>query len=128
MPIPGRLFNASMLVAVAMGPGAASAEPTTPGGAISVAQVNQMLDQAPTNGIARQVLTAYLAGVGETVGVMIATGGGATCQQPFSLTAQDVRAALGTAGNGLQAGAVAATPLIVHDMLNRAQCSRRQGD
>lgn len=102
----------------------AYAEPSTKMGAISVAQVTQMLEQAPANQTAQQVLTAYLGGVGEAAGVVI-DAGDAPCQRPLTLTAQDVRRAITTASGGQQANQVAATPLIVRDMLARAGCRRQ---
>ena len=103
--------------------GAASAESSTPTGAISVAQVVQMLDQAPTNRTARQVLTAYLAGVGKAAGVVISAGA-APCQKPLTLSTHDARQALSSVTKS-NAGDVAATPLIVHDLLVRAGCRSR---
>jgi ABC-type amino acid transport substrate-binding protein len=100
----------------------AHAEPSTQGGAISVAQVTHMLDQASGNRTARQVLTAYLAGVGEAVGAVVDLGG-ADCRRPLSLSAQDARRAIAAESAG-KAGTSAATPLIVGDMLARAGCRR----
>lgn len=101
------------------------AEPSTKTGAISVAQVVQMLDQAPSNRMAQQVLTAYLGGVGEAVGVVI-DAGGSLCQRPLALTTPEVRAAIAAAAaTSAQANQIAATPLIVRDMLARAGCHRR---
>ena len=102
----------------------AYAEPSTKTGSISVAQVTQMLNQAPTNRTAQQVLTAYLGGVGEAAGVVINLGG-APCQRPLALTTEDVRRAIAASPAGAQANEVAATPLVVRDMLVRAGCRRR---
>lgn len=101
----------------------AHAEPSTSSGSISVAQVVQMLDQAPANPMAQQVLTAYLGGVGETLGTVIEAEG-TSCRRPFTLTAQDVRSAIAAASGGAKARQVAATPLIVRDMMARAGCHR----
>ncbi len=99
----------------------AAAEPSTRGGAISVAQVTQMLDQAAHNRTAQQVLTAYLGAIGETAGALIGLGDGA-CQRPLSLSAEDARHAIAGASAAGQGTTVAATPLIVRDMLARAGC------
>lgn len=111
--VPATLVLGTIIVAVP-----ASAEPSTQSGAISVAQVNQMLDQASGNRTAQQVLTAYLAGVGEATGAVIDIGG-ASCRRPLSLSAEDARHAIVSAG---RAGRATATPLIVRDMLARAGC------
>lgn len=100
------------------------AEPSTKTGAISVAQVVQMLNQAPSNRTAQQVLIAYLGGVGEAVGVVI-DAGGTSCQRPLALTTQEVRAAIAAATTSAQANQIAVTPLIVRDMLARAGCHRK---
>ncbi|KIU51028.1 hypothetical protein [Bradyrhizobium sp. OHSU_III] len=94
------------------------AQPSTSRGQISVAQVGAMLDQAATNPTARQTLTAYLAGSGETAGWLMDTARGLPpCARRLSLDAQQARDAI--------AGATAetpATPLIIRDMLKRAGC------
>lgn len=115
--IPATLLLGSLVVAAP-----ASAEPSTQAGAISVAQVTQMLDQAAGNRTAQQVLTAYLAGVGEAVGAVVDLGG-AHCRRPLSLSAGDARRAIAAESAG-KAGTSAATPLIVGDMLARAGCRR----
>jgi hypothetical protein len=99
----------------------AGAQGPTAAGGISVAQVIQMLDQAPSNAVARQVLAAYLAGVGEAAGVVVAAAG-AACQRPLSLAADDAGRVVKATPAG---GAAAATPLIVGDMLARAACRLR---
>ncbi|HWJ71655.1 MAG TPA: chlorophyllide reductase [Kaistia sp.] len=101
----------------------AQAAPSTPGGAISVAQVAEMLDQASSNRTAQQVLTAYLGGIGETAGVLVGLGS-AACRRPLSLSAEEARHAIAAASAAGQARTLAATPLIVRDMLARAGCRR----
>ncbi|UVK53032.1 chlorophyllide reductase [Mesorhizobium sp. AR02] len=106
-------------------PFAAHALPSTATGRISVAQVMEMIEKADSSPIARQTLVAYVAGVGETAGVIVDTiGNGArSCKKSFSLDTGAVRAAL-------EAGAprqdswsqTPATPLIVADMVKRAGC------
>ena len=110
------------LVALLLATAPAGAAPSTANGQISVAQVQAMVDRAPTDKTAQQLLTAYLAGVGEAADVTLSMGG-ASCGTPMSLSAADVRQALRTAG-GQDPAAVAATPIIVRDMLSRAGCRR----
>ena len=116
--IPAALVLGSLVAAVP-----AHAEPSTLAGTISVAQVNQMLDQASGSRTAQQVLTAYLAGVGEAVGAVVDLGG-AHCRRPLSLSAEDARRSIAAVSAG-KAGMSAATPLIVVDMRARAGCRRR---
>lgn len=118
VPFTGLAALAALLLTV---PPAAAATSTSRG-QISVAQVQGMLDRAPTDKTAQQVLTAYLAGIGETADATLSISG-AACRTPMSLSAADVRAAIQTTG-GQDATAVAATPLIVRDMLARAGCQR----
>ncbi len=102
------------------------AQPSTPHGQISVAQVKAMLDQAATNPTARQVLTAYLGGAGETAGWLIdaARDRGVLrepCKRPLSLDANQARAAI-AGGSSAAPTETPATPLIISDMLKRAGC------
>ncbi|TDT99446.1 hypothetical protein DFO45_1154 [Azorhizobium sp. AG788] len=102
--------------------GLAMAAPTTSRGLISVDQVAEMLEKAPTDRTAQQVLTAYLAGVGEAASAVV-TMGNAACQKPLSLNAANAGQALkGTASD--RGAETPATPLIVSDMLHRAGCRR----
>lgn len=110
------LFALCVPLFITATPSSASAQASARGGAISVTQVMQMLDQAANNRVAQQVLTAYLGGVGEAVGVAIEAGG-AGCLRPLTLSAADARRAV-EAGTG----SAPATPLIVRDMLERAGC------
>ena len=103
------------------------AESSTSRGRISVAQVRVMLDQAAANPIARQTLTAYLAGTGETAGWLVAAAGQGSplqsCARPLSLDDNAARQAIeGRAANARVAAETDATPLIVRDMLKRAGC------
>jgi hypothetical protein len=100
-----------------------SAAPSTSRGLISVAQVVQMLEKAPTDRTAQQVLTAYLAGVGEAAGA-VASMGRATCRTSLNLSAANVEQALSSAATAQDAANTPATPLIVRDMLDRAGCKR----
>lgn len=99
----------------------ASAASSTSRGEISVAQVVEMLQKASGDRMARQVLTAYLAGVGETVG-LVTNISGITCQLAVSLSSANVSAALQAAASGQNAAETPATPLIVQDALARADC------
>ncbi|MGY4303662.1 hypothetical protein ACVIJ6_000905 [Bradyrhizobium sp. USDA 4369] len=99
------------------------AAPSTSRGLISVTQVIQMLEKAPTDRTAQQVLTAYLAGVGEAAGA-VASMGRATCRTSLNLSAAHVGQALSSAAAGQDAAETPATPLIVRDMLDRAGCKR----
>ncbi|MGU3493869.1 chlorophyllide reductase [Xanthobacteraceae bacterium A53D] len=101
----------------------AHAAPSTAQGRISVPQVIQMLDSAPSDRTAHQVLTAYLSGVGEAAGAVVDMGR-ASCRQPLGLSAADVRAAIGPAAGRPDATQVPATPLIVQAMLERAGCRK----
>ncbi|MGX5669022.1 chlorophyllide reductase [Rhizobium daejeonense] len=96
------------------------ATPSTSRGQISVAQVLQMLDRSPTDQTARQVLTAYLAGVGEAASAVTSVGG-ATCRATLSLSADTARRALKTVA-ARDMAETPATVLIVKDALNRAGC------
>lgn len=101
-----------------------TAAPSTSGGLISVAQVTEILKKAPTDRTAQQVLTAYLAGVGEAASVVVSMGNG-TCRTSLSLSAGNVDQALRSAAGGSDTAETPATPLIVRDMLNRAGCKRQ---
>lgn len=116
----------AIIVGLAIGTTVLSAEPSTSRGQISVAQAMTILDQAATNPAARQTLTAYLAGTGETAGWLldVATDQGLLrhpCTRRLSLDDKSARQALGSTAPGL-AAETAATPLIVADMLKRAGC------
>ncbi|MGJ4890648.1 chlorophyllide reductase [Bradyrhizobium sp. HKCCYLR20261] len=100
-----------------------SAASSTSQGLISVAQVIQMLEKAPTDRTAQQVLTAYLAGVGEAAGA-VASMGRATCRTSLNLSAAQAGQALSSAAAAPDAAQTPATPLIVRDMLDRAGCKR----
>lgn len=114
------------LISLAATPPAASssqAAPSTSRGLISIAQVVEMLEKAPTDQMARQVLTAYLAGVGEAASAVVSMGS-ATCRTPLEMNAANVDQVLRSAARSRDAAEAPATPLIVRDMLNRAGCTR----
>ena len=108
----------------------AEAASSTSRGEISITQVQSMLNQAAVNSTARQALTAYLAGVGETAGVLIdlarshPPAGRLVCKGALALDDNRVRIALEreTTRNPAE---TPATPLIVRDMLKRAECDIR---
>lgn len=100
----------------------ALATPSTARGHISVAQVMNMIETAPQDRMAQQILTAYLAGVGETASVMAGMGD-ATCRTALSLSADHVRRALAVIASRNEAE-TPATRVIVRDMLDRAGCHR----
>ena len=122
------LGAAAIFVGIAAGTVMASAESSTSRGQISVAQVRTMLDQAATNPIARQTLTAYLAGAGETAGWLVDAAAERglppqPCARRLSLDDKTVRQVLErSASNASLPAETAATPLIVRDMLKRAGC------
>ncbi|MDH7795439.1 MULTISPECIES: hypothetical protein [unclassified Beijerinckia] len=123
--MPSRIFATALLAASALTCLAilpAKAAPSTSRGEISVAQVMEMLDKAPHEATARQVLVAYLAGVGETTGVLIRAAR-TTCQGPLALTDRAAHQALKAAARQGNSAETAATPLLVDDMIKRAGCS-----
>lgn len=83
-----------------------------------------MLDEAPADRTAQQILTAYLAGVGEAASAVLHRSG-VSCKAAASLSAGDVRHAIGAAAAGSDPAETPATPLIVQDMLDRAGCRAR---
>lgn len=106
----------------------AQAAPTTSTGRVSVAQVLEMVDQAGSNAAARNAITAYLAGIGETAGIMAseAVSRGAkplTCSQNFNLSQEAVVAALLAGAPNMESRAeTPATPIIIADLFARAGC------
>ncbi|MVT00731.1 chlorophyllide reductase [Devosia marina] len=97
-------------------------------GNITIAQVMDAMDNAPRHDHARQVLTAYLSGIGETTGVLFrqARDSGlapAGCQGLMSLSWEGVASALrASAPDVSEWQTTPATPIIVADMLARAGC------
>lgn len=101
---------------------------TTSTGRVSVTQVMEIVDLARTEPAARNAVIAYLAGIGETAGLMVseAVARGATpltCTRSFNL-AEDVAVAALTSGAPDRAawGETAATPIILADLFARAGC------
>ncbi len=98
---------------------------STAQGQVSVAQVIEMLDKAPAERVARQVLTAYLSGLGEAAGVLLTEGSDAKlarCSKLLSLSDSQARQALAAASRRKDRNEIAATPLLLSDMIKRAGC------
>ncbi|HWU62726.1 MAG TPA: hypothetical protein VN112_11935 [Ensifer sp.] len=104
----------------------AKAAPTTATGEISVAQVIDLIKRSPTDNAARNAAVAYLAGVGETTGLLMekASGrpqGGMACARSLGISGEAALAALSRTDKAIWEQ-TAATPILVNDMLNRAGC------
>ena len=102
------------------------ATPTTPTGAISVAQVVDLIQRSPQDNAARNAAMAYLAGVGEATGLLVAEAGrrahvSISCARPLGISSSAALAALSHTDRG-QWDKTAATPILVEDMLSRADC------
>lgn len=109
------LFICLTLVATVAQPALAAS--STDRGEISVAQIREMLEAAPTKPQARQLLVAYLAGVGETAGIL------AKCRNSLNLDTAAVTAALEAgAPDASRWSQIPATPIIVADLVARAGC------
>lgn len=126
MPFARIIIAIAGTVALSILPNAAFALPSTAKGQISVAQVMEMMAKADSSTVAKQVLVAYVAGVGESAGVVLDTMGNnapVSCRQAFSLDTASVRTALENGAPKQQSWAqTPATPLIVADMIKRAGC------
>jgi len=120
-------LRAAALLALSLGLALpAQAAPSTPDGEISVAQVVDLLERSATDNAARNAAMAYLAGVGETTGLLVAEAGrrapaSITCIRPLALSSAAVLAALSRVEKGTR-DKTAATPILVDDMLRRAGC------
>ncbi|MBB3773592.1 hypothetical protein FHS55_004234 [Angulomicrobium tetraedrale] len=104
----------------------AQANPSTLTGAISVAQVVDLIQRSPQDNAARNAAMAYLAGVGETTGLLVAEAGqrssvSIACARPLGISSSAALAALSRADKGTW-DKTAATPILVEDMLSRAGC------
>lgn len=104
----------------------AQAISSTPNGAISVAQVVDLIQRSPKDNAARNAAMAYLAGVGEATGLLVAKARrrghpGVTCARPLGISSTAALAALSREEKG-KWGRTAATPILVDDMLRRAGC------
>lgn len=79
----------------------------------------ELIEKSDSDTAARNAAVAYLAGVGETVGIMIAEAG--ACHTTLSLSSDAAIAAV----SGIDRAKwveTPATPLLVSDMLSRAGC------
>lgn len=104
-----------------------AATASTSKGQVSVAQLVEFLKNAETDGDKRQVLTAYLAGLGETVGIMIGSAGkfGASirCDRAIQLDLAFVNEVVRQSAGDQSAWAeIPATPLLVSAIIERAGC------
>lgn len=116
-----------MAVLVIVSTPAFAATASTSKGQVSVAQVVEALQGAETDPTRLQVLTAYLAALGETVGLMVGNaasyGASIRCERPMALDARTVTEALRrSAGDQSRWGETAATPILVADLMERAGC------
>lgn len=95
-----------------------------PAGPLSVAKILELFDTVETDPEAGKLLFAYLSGIGESTGMLVAKasqlGADLKCAHPFTLGADSVQAALRRAGGAPEQRA--ATPVIIEDMLQRAGC------
>ncbi len=104
----------------------AAATPSTSAGEISVAQVVDLLRRSPTDNAARNAAMAYLAGVGETTGLLIREAGlrapkSIACTRPLGMSSAAALAALSRTDKA-RWKETAATPILVEDMMGRAGC------
>lgn len=125
--LPIRCLAAISLFALAASPTLA-ATPSTSTGRVSVAQVMDFLDRAGSDGQAALVLTAYLAGVGESAGILLSATNAegklyVTCERPVAIDDKFVRGVLKKAAPD-KAGwtEMPATQLIISALVNRAGC------
>lgn len=104
----------------------AAAAPSTSKGQVSVAQLDDLLSRAADDNAVRNALVAYLAGVGETAGLLLGEANAmgkssVACAKPLSISDTVARAALDAADSSNRAE-TPATPILVADMLKRAGC------
>jgi ABC-type Na+ efflux pump permease subunit len=106
----------------------ALAASSTSKGQISVAQVMEMATRAQSDAAARTTVIAYLAGIGETTGLMVseAQARGAApvhCTGAFNLDESVAIAALSAAVPDQALWTkTAATPILIADMFSRGGC------
>lgn len=120
------LAAALLLPALAAVP--AIAAPSTSKGQVSVAQLDELLSRAADDNAVRNALVAYLAGVGETAGLLLGEANAlgkssVACANPLSISDSAARSALAAAGtDSSKWRETPATPILVADMLRRAGC------
>ncbi|WP_421761652.1 chlorophyllide reductase [Devosia sp.] len=101
---------------------------STSDGRVSVAQVMEMVEAVSTKPEALQILTAYLAGVGEAAGILTAAKDSkgrryVSCARPLSVDANAALAAMNAAAPDRgKWGQIAATPILVAEITGRAGC------
>lgn len=115
------------LLMLAAAPVPALADKSTSAGQISVAQVVDVLNGAESDERSRQILSAYLAGLGEAAGLLIGNtksyGASLSCARPLLLDVKSVSAALSkSAGSQETWVETPATPIIIGDLMERAGC------
>lgn len=122
-------FAAMAFALFAVSGSQALSAPSTSQGNISVAQVMEMIDKAGVDRVAAQTVTAYMFGLGETAGFLIATetrpaNVSVECKTKFSLdTGSAVAALRAAAPDPAKWQETLATPILVRDLLARAGCS-----
>lgn len=105
----------------------AAAGPTAKG-QVSVAQVMDMVERARMEASARETVTAYFAGIGETAGFLLAAQGAdgrpfVTCSKRIAIDAASMVEALAEAApDRAQWGQVAATPILVNVIVSLGEC------
>lgn len=104
----------------------AQSAPSTSAGQISVAQVIDLIQRSPSDNGARNAAMAYLSGVGEATGLLIASArerasDSIVCSGALGMSSQAALAALSRLDPQSWAE-TAATPILVDDMLARADC------
>jgi hypothetical protein len=116
--------RAVLLLALTLGLAApAMALPSTDNGQISVAQVVDLIQRAPSENAARNAAIAYLAGVGETAAVLLVEAQrlGTSCSAPIGVSTDAALAVLSKTPEAKR-GHTPATPILVFDLLDRAGC------
>ena len=120
-----RLVLTTTLVAATLAHPSHAATSTSTG-QVSVTQVVEMIDKSGSDRAFRNIALAYLAGVGETAGLLIEEGVRRgmpmVCSTHLELSATQALAAVKASGEEATWQEIAATPVIVADMLARAGC------
>lgn len=122
-----RIASIAVLVSIALLTPATAAS-STPHGQVSVEQVMEAIEAASAKPEAAQLLTAYLAGIGETAGILTASTDKSghrfvTCDRPLAIDGASILAALKSAAPDRKTWtATPATPIIVASVIDRAGC------
>jgi len=112
---------AALFAAALMPPHIASAAASTSDGRVSVAQVMEMVEYAARDEKVRQIVIAYLAGIGETAGELVRRKA-LNCARPITVSGDAAFAAVSAVSDRRRWAETAATPLVVEDLLKRAGC------